>query len=296
MRASSLSNSEVLDLLSRYFVPVLYSVDDYEQAKKNKAAADEWDRIRQLAERRGLARGTVCVYLVAPGGGVLDSMLVDQAMKPAALVPMLKRVIEAEKLQPRDPETIASAHAARLPKDGSDRGGRRLNIWTRNLGANASLGASQDRLELTAAEWAGFLPDSEIRRGISWKVSQQLIDKLYPYFFPPIQNYDSRNSTILKASLNANATDVSPKQVRLSLRGKLEMDHPLRPVEKPLAFPAKTNGRVTATAVGSALFDREKRTVRAFQMVSEEADYLWHWQGNPVQWPFVLAAELGPVN
>ena len=57
MRASSLSNSEVLDLLSRYFVPVLYSVDDYEQAKKNKAAADEWDRIRQLAERRGLARG-----------------------------------------------------------------------------------------------------------------------------------------------------------------------------------------------------------------------------------------------
>jgi hypothetical protein len=29
-------------------------------------------------------------------------------------------------------------------------------------------------------------------------------------------------------------------------------------------------------------------------MVSEQADYLWHWQGNPVQWQFVLAAELGP--
>jgi len=294
MRASSLSNSEVLDLLSRYFVPVLYSVDDYQQAKKTKDGADEWDRIRQQAESRGLARGSVCVYLVDPGGGVLDSMLVDQAMKPAALVPMLKRVIEREKLQPRDLEKTRSRPAASLAKDASDRGGQKVNIWTRNLGANASLGASHDRVELTAEQWAAFLPESEIRSGMSWKISQQVIDKLYAYFFPPIQNYDAGNSTILSGSLNATVAEVSPKAVRLSLRGSLEMDHPLRAVEKPLAFPAKTNGRVTATVVGSALFDRQRKTVRAFQMVSEQADYLWHWQGNPVQWQFVLAAELSP--
>ena len=49
MRASSLSNSQVLDLLRRYFVPVLYSVDDYDQVKKDKLESDEWDRIRARA-------------------------------------------------------------------------------------------------------------------------------------------------------------------------------------------------------------------------------------------------------
>ena len=293
MRASSLSNAEILDLLSRYFVPVLYSVDDYDQVKKNKAAADEWDRIRQQAESRGLARGTVCVYLLDSSGIVLDSMLVDQAMKPAALLPMLRRVIEREKLKPRNSETMRSRASARIAKH-ADGGGRKVNIWTQDLGANASLGPSHDQVELTAKEWAILLPESEIRQGMSWKVSRQMTEKLYPYFFPPIQNYDARNSTILTASLNATATEVSAKQVRLSLRGTLQMDHPLRAVEKPLAFPAKTNGRVTASIVGSALFDRQKRTVRAFQMVSEAADYLWHWQGNPVQWPFVVAVELSP--
>ena len=34
----------------------------------------------------------------------------------------------------------------------------------------------------------------------------------------------------------------------------------------------------------------------AKDVFGQQADYLWHWQGNPVQWPFVLAAELGPVN
>jgi len=242
MRASSLSNSEVLDLLSRYLVPVLYSVADYHQAKKTKDGADEWDRIRQQAETRSLDRASVCVYLVDPGGGVLDSMLVDQAMKPAALVPMLKRVIEREKLQPRDLEKTRSRPAASLAKDASDRGGQKVNTWTRNLGANASLGASHDRVELTAEQWAAFLPESEIRSGMSWKISQQVIDKLYAYFFPPIQNYDAGNSTILSGSLNATVAEVSPKAVRLSLRGSLEMDHPLRAGRNPLPFRPRPTG------------------------------------------------------
>src|SRR5437016_13778858 len=126
MRASSLSNPDILDLLSRYFVPVLYSVDDYEQIKKNKAAAEEWDRIRQQAESRGLARGTVCVYLIDSGGSVLDSMLVDQAMKPAVLIPMLKRVIERENVQPRGPEKLRSTPAARLARERPEIGWHRV--------------------------------------------------------------------------------------------------------------------------------------------------------------------------
>lgn len=294
MRASSLSNPDIINLLNCYFVPVLYSVDDYDQHKKDKAIHDEWDRIRERARSHGLARGSVCVYLVDSDGDVLDSLQVDQATQPAKLIPMLRRVIDRKSLAPRSQPELRSGNEHKAVKNAQVADRRKLAVWTRNLGPNWSLGVAEDRLELKSDDWAAFLPKSNLEAGMSWALPRQITDKLYPFFFPPIKNYDAKNSLIIKASLTATATEVTSEQVRLFLRGSLEMAHPLRALEKPIAPPAKTNGHVSAALVGTALFRRDKWAVQSFQMVSENADYVWHWQGKPVQTKFVIAAELEP--
>jgi hypothetical protein len=72
------------------------------------------------------------------------------------------------------------------------------------------------------------------------------------------------------------------------------MDHPLRAPEKPAAPGGQSNGRVTTTLVGSAAVNPNTQRVLSFQIVSETAEYLWHWQGKPIRSKFILACELEP--
>ena len=294
MRASSLSSPQVIDLLDRYFVPVLFSLDDYHHDKKGKKNEEEWARIRALARSHGYPKGTVCVYLIDTKGDVIESMLVDQAMQPNKLVPMLKRAIEREKVEPRG-QPARRTSLARAAGLGSEKpSAQKIHIWTRNLGSNWSLGVGEDRIDLTPEEWTAFLPAPRVVTGQSWSIPRKVADKIYPYFFPPIKNYNAANSVILKASLTATAASVSKQEIRLTLHGALEMDHPLRDADKPSPPGAKTNGRIRAAVVGSAVIDRDAKKVRVLQLLADNADYIWHWQGKPVNSNFVAAAELEP--
>ncbi len=64
MRASSLSDERVIELVSRYFVPAWLSRDNYQLGARSDAERAEIRRIDLDKRKRGLNGGTVCVYLL----------------------------------------------------------------------------------------------------------------------------------------------------------------------------------------------------------------------------------------
>src|SRR5215831_12766978 len=113
MRASSLSDERVIELVSRYFVPVWLSRDNYQLAARSDAERAEIHRIDLDKQKRGLKGGTVCVYLLASDGAVMATLPVHQAHNPNNLVPFLKEIIEKERLKPRNPAAVQASAAHR---------------------------------------------------------------------------------------------------------------------------------------------------------------------------------------
>src|SRR5947209_4852586 len=101
MRVSSLSDDRVIDLLSRYFVPVWLSRDHYQLDAPPKAEQDELLRIDRERNARGFEGGTVSVSVLAPDGRVLATQALHRACDPAKLVPFLRDIVEKQRLEPR---------------------------------------------------------------------------------------------------------------------------------------------------------------------------------------------------
>src|SRR5262245_54470783 len=155
MRASSLSNKQVIELLTTYFVPVFVAKDDSRQVEPSKADQEELLRISRECRQRSLESGSVCVYIVHPDGSVLTTQLVQKAAKPDNLIPLLKEVIAKEKVPPRDPKTVQAAELRKPVRPKTD-GGLILHVWTRFEGGRADFGLSEDWVELAPPEWAAF--------------------------------------------------------------------------------------------------------------------------------------------
>src|SRR5207245_4503230 len=95
MRAGPLSDTNVIALLNRYFVPVYLSNEDYSAAA---AATSEEKKELQRVFAEGYAAklsvGTVHVYLLGSDGHLLDSMHVAEAAHTQKLSAMLERTVQ----------------------------------------------------------------------------------------------------------------------------------------------------------------------------------------------------------
>ena len=283
MRASSLSDKRVIDMISRYFVPVWLSRDNYQKDPRSKAEAAEIHRIDVDKQKRGLKGGTVCVYLIAPDGAVRATMPVQQAYKADNLLPFLKEFIEKEKLEPRDAEAVQASAAKRKTVQPQSKGGLVLHVRTKNEGPRADYGTGEDWVELTADEWKSFVPKADARTGDSQKVAEKVVDKLFKHFYPPAANWKVADGTLVSRSLTATALSVSDKEVRVSLRGSVELSHPFGGANSP--------GTITAKLVGVLRYDPKQKDVTSFVMASEEAKFIWKWQDNPQTEKIVIVVE-----
>src|SRR5689334_13140207 len=104
MRVSSLSNERVIEIVSRYFVPVWVSRDNYQLAPRPAEEKAELTRVDRERQKRGLQGGSVCVYILGPDGELKATLPVQKASKPANLIPFLEKLIEADQFAPRRPE------------------------------------------------------------------------------------------------------------------------------------------------------------------------------------------------
>src|SRR5437763_16410211 len=95
MRAGPLSNSKVISLLNRFFVPVYAMNEDYRDGGAAPAAdRAEYNRIFKQSLAPGLSTGNVHVYILSPEGIPVDSLPVATAGKTDRVSALLARVIE----------------------------------------------------------------------------------------------------------------------------------------------------------------------------------------------------------
>src|SRR5262245_6378760 len=130
MRASSLSNDKVIDLLNRYFVPVYLSNEDLRgPGGAPPEERKEVQRIVHEALKAKLSAGTVHAYVVAPDGPCIDSQHVATAYKPEKLTEMLERTVARLKL--KDGKSLVEP-APQSKTPACEAGGLVLHLVARN--------------------------------------------------------------------------------------------------------------------------------------------------------------------
>jgi hypothetical protein len=287
MRVSSLSNDKVIDLLTKYFIPVWVSRDHYQLAAPSDSEQDELLRIDRDRAKRGLEGGTVCVYVLAPDGAVSATMRVQKACGPENLAPFLQKIVDDQKLTPRAGDAVRATTAAVRPAARPvTEGGAVLRIWTRLEDMKNNRGVAQDWVEWTADDWSALAPATDAKPGAAQTVPRETADKVLRRLYPPASRWDVQDSEVTAASLTATVVAVEGGQVRMRLEGDMELKF-------PVSLPS-FNGKVTAHLVGAAHFDTERHCFTSFVLTTDAAEYLRHWDDKPVHQKMLAAVEMAP--
>jgi hypothetical protein len=280
MRVSSLSDERIIRLLSRSFVSVWLSRDHYQMAAPAKAERAELDRLDRERGKRKMPGGTVCVFAVAADGRLLATLAVHQASKPENLLAFLEKIVADQRPAPR-PAGGGGPAVAPLPRPVPP-GKLRLSIWARYTGG-PNRGFGSDSLDLDKAEWSAFVPDGKPRVGASWKVDEKVTNKLFQLCYPPGPHYKAADCKVVAGRLDARVVAVSAAEVRIELKGQLALRYPYS--------GAATDGRVSAKLFGIVRYDRRRGAITSLRLASEEASYVWYWQGKPQPMKLLLAIE-----
>lgn len=281
MRASSLSNDKVIDLLNHFFVPVYLSNEDF--AKGGCAPAEERKELQRIFRETLDAKrsaGTVHVYVLAPDGKSFDSMHVASAYKIEKLAPMLEAAVAQHKLsaartlfppspQSRHPKVAPDSLVLHLvARNGVNKGDDVVPTKSK-LGETRSAGwgsyPSEDWIVLSKDESSRLLPTGPVEKGTSWQLDAELAARFLTHFYPTTENNDVKKNKILKQDLTATVLSVDRGLARAKLTGHLTMDH---------WFYHKADGNQVDTRLAGYLdFEPATGRIRTLRLVTEAATY-----------------------
>jgi hypothetical protein len=317
MRASSLSNTEVIDLLNGYFIPVnvdgTYYRHNVAVAKDEKAAFQRVFQELHLLNKKNkadgkaiLSVGTVHAYVLDCSGKPLRSLHVAEA-RPAKVIALLKEQIAALKV-PKGKPVAKPAPQSVAPRAKAD--ALVLHLTTRYLVARGqpnarkdvddafvpmkpALGAeksgqwhalpSEDWIVLDKTQWRKLLTDKPVKVGASWGLDRETAAQLLVRFYPTTENNDLATNRIDEQALDATVISIKDGVVRARLEGRLKMKHTF--------YPRKDDkNQVEATLVGYIDFEQDRPRIRALRLVTDSATY-----GGPRQ-HFGAALRLVPAR
>ena len=276
MRVSSLSDKRVIRLISDHFVPVWVSRDNYQlpdAGKDDKAFLAKVDASRRAKK---LESGSVCVYIANHEGEVVATLPVGRACKPELLRPFLDKLLPDERPPAR--KVVAIAEKPKGVKQ------RTFLVRTRFDDPGVNRGTSRDRVELTAAEAATFVPP-KAEVGTRWKIEAATAEKLLRHAYPPLPYWEAKLARVRKAELTARVVSVDGDKATLRLEGDLDLVYPYK--------GTPTDGKVTATLAAVAEVDVRARELKSFTLASKEGRYVWFWEGKsqPKKIAFVVELE-----
>jgi hypothetical protein len=246
-------------------VPVYTSNEDYEQG--GAAPEDEkkaYVRIYHEALRRRFSAGSVCVYIVAPDGRVMDSKTVPDTPK---VLSMLKSAID--ELGLKEGKTLVE------PRPQSARPSAPPDALVLHLSApyEVRTGSWQDFpaeswLVFPRAEWAKMLPSSA---GDAWAFDHDATLRLLNYFYPATE--DTRGEQIDRnrvetAVLRGRIESVRDGRVRARIEGTLKMKRPFYP-----NHPEHEPVPIDATIVGFMEFAPDGSAPPTVRLVTERATF-----------------------
>lgn len=316
MRASSLSNRKVIDLLNSCFVPV-YVDGTYLQANPDTHAEElaayrglfaglhRANEQRRESGQSPLSTGTVHAYVFSASGQAIDSRHVAHA-GPASVIEMLQGAAKTLKVTSLDEPIIAPSSQSPRPDCADDAlvlhlsarylvprasSEARHNIEGELVPLDANLGGersgqwsalpSEDWYVLEKADWMRLLPKVGVAVGDSWQVDDKLTQALLTRFYPTTELNDLSKNRLDERFLKLTATAIDGERVRARIDGRLKMKHPFYPGRDDDNF-------VSATIIGLIEFDLAVPKIHSLQLVTDGATY---GSGNHPQ-PFGVAVEL----
>jgi hypothetical protein len=235
MRASSLSNDKVIELLNHFFIPVYLSNEDF--AKGGCAPPDERKELQRIFRETLDARrsaGSVHAYLMGPDGKAYDSMHVANAAKVEKLLAMLESAVAHYQLA-AGRTLFPPGEQSKSPKAAP--GSLVLHLVARNV----------------------------VKQGTAWQLDAELAAKLLVHFYPTTENNDVKKNKILKQDLNAKVVSHKDGVARAQLTGQLKMEH---------WFYHKADGNVVDTQLAGYLdFEPATGRIRGLRLITEDATY-----------------------
>lgn len=281
MRASSLSNDKVIDLLNHFFVPVYLSNEDF--AKGGCAPEDERKELQRIFRESLDAKrsaGSVHVYLMGPDGKAFNSMHVASAYKVEKMIAMLDAGVEQYKVpagrtlfppgpQSRHPKCAPESLVLHLVARNVVKEGDDVVPTKTKLGETRSAGwgsyPSEDWIVFSKEDAAKLLPRGEVAKGTTWNLDAELAGRFLTHFYPTTENNDVQKNKIQKQELKGTVTTIKNGVARASLTGHLTMEH---------WFYHKADGNVVdARLLGYMDFEPATGRVLALRLITEDATY-----------------------
>jgi hypothetical protein len=290
MRASSLSDERVIRLVSSYFVPVHVSRDNYLMPTPDAATNRELQRIDAERRLKRLEGGIVAVYILDPDGTVRASIPVQQAYYPDRFVVFLEKVIAEVSAEPRRPEDVRRTAATPPPPPRPTSADTlALTVWTRSASGKTKGDTTIDFLDLKADEWSRFAPAADAQVGATWTVPEATADRLFLLCYPPGPHWTTKDNKIVERTLTATLDSVEGEECVVRLSGRVNMFHP---------WSGKaTDPHVVVPVVGYVHYDRGRKAITTFNLVSVEAVNLRTWQGaNLPKEPFAVGVGMRTVD
>ncbi len=265
MRAGPLSNSKVIALLNRSFVPV-YAVNE-EYAPKGPAPAEEKaerERIFKEGYEHHWSVGTVHVYVLRPDGHLFGTLHVAEAARGENLLALLEQAVG--ELKPASgPPVVPPAPQSRQPACEKD--SLTLHLVARSLDGRGAWSdfPVEDWIVLSHAETQKFLGPERFATVTAWDIDNEIATKLLTHFYPATENNDVTKNKFERESLRATVVASDGGVARARIDGGLKMEH---------WFYHKPDGKfVEATVVGFVDFDPARKEIRSLRLVTDEATY-----------------------
>ena len=317
MRASSLSNTKVIDFLNHYFIPVnvdgVYYQHNVAVAKDEKAAYRQVIQDLHLLNKKNkeegkplLSVGSVHAYVLDSAGQPLDSLHVAEA-GPEHLIAMLEKQIAALKVARGEP-VVKPVPQSAMPKADAD--ALVLHLTARYLVAKGERNArkdidddfvplkpvlggektgqwhalpSEDWIVLQEAQWRKLLPPKPVPVGGSWELDKETSAQILTRFYPTTENNDLSSNRIDEQALKGTVMSIKDGVVSARLEGTLRMKHTFYPRRED-------KNMVAATLLGYVEFQQDKPRIRALRLVTDTATY------GGAQQHFGAALRLVPAN
>jgi hypothetical protein len=269
MRAGPLSNDKVIETLNRFYVAAYVSQDDYK--RNGPASAEERETFNEIAlftRKEKMSCGSVCGYVLAPDGTVLDSGVVSLIIKGDALLNMLQT--NAAKLGTKPGKPVVEPHP-QFPRPETKRGELALHVVSRAEGTAPGKGGwrafpGENWVVLTKSDAARLIPSGKINVGTKWELDKAVTDRLLIYFYPQSEDVGDRpDCTIESQSLMAKVESMKNGIALARIEGTLRMQHNF--------YPGRSGDMVDATIVGYMEFELAKKEIRSLKLVTEKANW-----------------------